>query len=524
MKPEWMGDNNNAFALLRVSGKGQEFNSSHFTQGDDIKRYAIDRGLNLVAIVPIVESAKESENRKQYAAMQMRALREGILHEINWKYDREARNLTDNERSERLVRQGKKVLHYVVDQKILWKGSPDADFLMRDYHAVQNKHYSRDLSTKVRTACRAKADSGWFPGRTPPWGYVHQKLKSENGFERRRGTVVIPGTPEKIRIVQREFELREPLSDGSVRSLKQIRKQIITEGLIPPRLVNGYHTGSIERRLTNKFYDCRFDWSGVEYPGLHERIIPKDLFWKVQETFGLKNPYRKSRGIFDGGWLRCAEPSCGCNIVYDPKEKTLKGTGERVSYKYYRCTNGRRVHRTLKGMSLTEEEIFDQFSGAVNSISITEDFARQLSEALNETQRKAQQAIAREIEGYQDAIKSLDAKNDRLFDRYDVGEIAREEYVHQKNRIRAERDHYTNVLGRANLLINDATCETAKSILELATNAESLWKMQSAQERKRFLDQLLSNQVLDGVTVRYELKKPFKTLSEMKQDSSWRRG
>ena len=72
-------------------------------------------------------------------------------------------------------------------------------------------------------------------------------------------------------------------------------------------------------------------------------------------------------------------------------------------------------------------------------------------------------------------------------------------------------------------MITDVSMETAKTILELATNAESLWKMASPQERKEFLEQLLSNPVLNGTTVEYQIRKPFVTLSEMKQDENWRR-
>lgn len=103
-----------------------------------------------------------------------------------------------------------------------------------------------------------------------------------------------------------------------------------------------------------------------------------------------------------------------------------------------------------------------------------------------------------------------------------VGHNPTNRYQRQIAKIRAHRRDFTELLKNANLQINDATCETAKSILEMATRAESLWKLPSPPERKKLLDDLLSNQVLDGPTVRYELKKPFKTLSEMKQDQNWR--
>ncbi len=90
--------------------------------------------------------------------------------------------------------------------------------------------------------------------------------------------------------------------------------------------------------------------------------------------------------------------------------------------------------------------------------------------------------------------------------------------------MRHDRAHFTDLMERAQLDINGAALETAKSILQLATNAESLWKLATPQERRSLLDDLLYNPVLDGVSVRYEIIKPLRTLSEMKQDSKWRIG
>ena len=55
-------------------------------------------------------------------------------------------------------------------------------------------------------------------------------------------------------------------------------------------------------------------------------------------------------------------------------------------------------------------------------------------------------------------------------------------------------------------IINGAQMETARSIIELATTAKSLWNQRSAIERRHLLDLLLSNRSLDGVNVRYDLK------------------
>ena len=71
-------------------------------------------------------------------------------------------------------------------------------------------------------------------------------------------------------------------------------------------------------------------------------------------------------------------------------------------------------------------------------------------------------------------------------------------------------------MGQANLMINDASFESAKSILELATSAKLVRKTRSPSERKAYRDRVLSNPVLNAPVVRYDLKKPFAGLVKMR--------
>ena len=92
----------------------------------------------------------------------------------------------------------------------------------------------------------------------------------------------------------------------------------------------------------------------------------------------------------------------------------------------------------------------------------------------------------------------------------------------QIQRVRQERYSLTNLLEKSQLTIHDAGLRVAKATLELATSAESQWKEQSPYLRREILGRLLSNPMLDGVTVRYELQKRFRTLSEMRGNENWR--
>jgi len=256
----WLGDDNRAIGTIRVSGLGQRENTSKVTQARDVIAYCKRMGIELVdlpgierngpapGIYYIIETARKSELRKKYKAIKKAADKLGIRHRVYYKYDREARNLTDNEVGENDVRADKYVLHYVLEDKILHKDSPDSDFLMRDYQAVNNKHYSRDLSTKVRNSYRTKAEMGWFPQTWTPLGYLHQKIKDEHGREFRRGTIIVRDpNPMIVKQVQREFELRAPhdLNDPKkILSLQEIRKKIIEEGYIAPNKIANYHTST----------------------------------------------------------------------------------------------------------------------------------------------------------------------------------------------------------------------------------------------------------------------------------------
>ncbi len=57
---------------------------------------------------------------------------------------------------------------------------------------------------------------------------------------------------------------------------------------------------------------------------------------------------------------------------------------------------------------------------------------------------------------------------------------------------------------------------TSETILELANHSKSLWKLMNESERVDLLKEVTSNRELEGITVRYSLKKPFEILKKIK--------
>jgi DNA invertase Pin-like site-specific DNA recombinase len=517
-----MNGNNKAIAILRVSTKRQEEGVSHALQAEQINEWVEKHGLNMVvAPFKIAESAKDTENRKQYHRAIDYALNNKIRHILFYMGDREARNLTENEYNEKLVRQDRIVLHYVREDKILYKNSSESDFTARDYQAVGNKDFSRRLSVKVNDAMRKKAENGWFPNNHAPKGYIHEYEKDSNGRPRKRGTIIVKDPDDRVvKMVIREFEL---CAQGY--SVTAIRKQIIDEGFIAPSAFKKYSPHGIEARLKNKFYRGKFDWQGIVYEGKHEIIIPKSILTAVDSRFGHKKIRRKEsaeKGIFSGGWLRCGHPECGLQITCEQTKKKIKETGELKEFRYYRCSNSRGVHESQRGSYVSEGDLLAKFEKVVERVQISKSFAAQISQALNDANATAKEAISREMQGFRDALKKLHEQQSRFLDLLARDVITDDECRMKLDEIERDRKHFTNLLEESQYKISDAWKMTSEMVLELAKNAKTLWNEGTLEEKLAIAKKLCWNPVLEGANLRYDLRKPFATISEMSEKEDWR--
>ena len=82
--------------------------------------------------------------------------------------------------------------------------------------------------------------------------------------------------------------------------------------------------------------------------------------------------------------------------------------------------------------------------------------------------------------------------------------------------------YYTSLIEKCSDTIIESQNRTTQKIIELATNAESLWNMRSTVEKVLFLKKVVSNPVLEGPTIRYDLQKPFAVIAQMSGNKNWR--
>ena len=224
-----------------------------------------------------------------------------------------------------------------------------------DINVAQAKQDNRNRRRKTLDGMEQRCRNGWYPSRTPSF-YAQVPSLDENGRPKRRGGTVVGPTEEGRRLVRREMDLH---LKGF--SLERIRRKCITDGLVPARYLATYTATQIDDHLKNIFYAAipnpradperphetfrsQFVWRGNWYEGKHEPIFSAAEWERLKASFGLKATQRvlKHQGLFATGplSLSCAADGCGCKVTYAPKTKP-----SGVTYSYYRCADGRRVHR-----------------------------------------------------------------------------------------------------------------------------------------------------------------------------------
>jgi site-specific DNA recombinase len=497
--------------ICRVSDPKQEDRFSLDAQEREGSAYAAKHGIDLAAKFIFQETASKAAQRKKFDEIlalvyaRSSASKMALLAE---KHDRLYRNHQNSSDVMRLIESGRVVVHFWKLGKVLDQSSDPSEFLVDDVMTSVNQYHARRIGREALKGMQERALQGWFPARSPV-GYKHVEQAVEGKRSGRATTerIIVPD-PDAIAWVRRMFELR-----ASGLSFSQIRATCLAEGVVPTRHRDTCSAQHVEQVIKNPFYAGRFRWAGNEYEARHELFVDQDVLRRALAVDAQSTLRKRTNDGALVGWLRCG--ACGCRITYEPK----RPHGARV-YHYYRCANGHRAHRRLHYHS--EERILEAFEPAVEAVALDRVRARQVAELLNRAHYKAQEAKRAQVEGFKASLVALERDEDEIYRDVKRGLLDEAGYRRQLARVRSERQRYADLLSQVQAAIDGAYLETAQSILELATEAKSLWKERSPAERRALLERLLSNPTWDGVTAGWDYKKPWGALAKIAKASKWR--
>lgn len=280
-------------------------------QLEAMKEYAKRQGWKVVdRFVDEGESARTANRPELKKLLEYCKEKKNVDVVLVHKIDRLARNLVDYATIKAILKQ-KGIRLVSVNEP--FEDNPIGN-LLENIIASISEWYSANLGEEVKKGYATKLRRGEWPHR-PPIGYrsVREEGKS----------VKHVADPVTSPLIRQAFELYST----SNYSLEELAGEMAERGL-KTRYSHPYSPQRMQTILSSQFYIGRFEWHGREYQGVHEPLITKDLYYRVQEVLKRRSTDNGEKGKLQfvlRGVLYCG--TCGQKLT---GEIHPRGT-------YYRC-------------------------------------------------------------------------------------------------------------------------------------------------------------------------------------------
>lgn len=476
-------------ALARVSSRQQEREGfSLDAQEDAMKRYAKQVGGEIIRLFRIAETASKGEERSTFKAMVAFVKRRS--HEIDgmlfYKVDRAARNLVDYVELERLE-SDYGVPFISVSQQT--ESSP-AGRMMRRTLANMASFFTEQMSVDIKQGLSRRVQEGWFHG-PPPFGYKTDRIDG-------RSIVIL--NPDAAPSVRRMFHLYA--YEGL--TVEMVVKRLAEEGYTYRASEPKFNRSSVHTVLHDRSYVGEIQFRGQWHPGKHEPLVDLATFTRVQSLLG-GHIFHGHQHTYAGGKIHCGH--CGHSIT---GERKTKKNGK--VYTYYRCTRynapghprnrvsevvlDNQVLAIFDRMRIDNDDIRDWFRAVL---------AAQTNDAQSESRAKRSELLRQQ--------SLLATQQDKLLNLLLETEIDQEAYNRKVADLRKRQDSINlqlEVVSRS----HDEMADLAAKAFELSQMLREKWLTADYTVKRRILDIVQLNSVLDGASLVMTIRKPFDVLAE----------
>ena len=392
----------------------------------DNHAWAKQQGVTVIAEYIDRAMSGTKDTRTEFQRMIEDAAKKQFEMVIVWKLDRFARNRYDSAiYKARLKKYGVRVVS--VKENIT--DSPEG-IILEGLLESMAEYYSANLSQNIRRGQRESMAKGLYCGGSVPYGYklVNKKL------------VVDDKTAPIIRYVFDQYAQGVP------------KKEIITElnkRGIRDRNGKPLSIAAFQYALSNTAYIGQFTYKGEVVPGLSERVIDDDTFFKVQERLKLlarapatskaKTVYLLQGKAFCG---YCGAPMVG--------ESGRSKNGE--VYHYYACADKKKKHTCKKKnerkgfiewyiVEQTVQYVLTPSRAARVAKAVVQEYKKEFSNSRVDDLEKALKQIDRELDKLVDAIvNSPKVAHRKIYDRMEALEVQKVEMETDLARLRIAQE------------------------------------------------------------------------------------
>lgn len=480
-----------AVIYARVSSREQEETGYSLpAQQELLEKYAERQGLKVTRTFSVAESASGAKQRQTFAEMMAHMEKNGIKVLVCEKVDRLTRNFKDAVAIDEWIQKDpERQVHLVKDSLVLHMNSRSQEKLNWGVRVIFAKNYIDNLSEEVKKGQAEKIRQGGFPARSP-LGY---KTVGEKG---RKSHVL---DEVKAPFVRSAFER---YATGNY-SLAALRELLYEEGL---RTRGGAKLSKsrLADTLGDPFYYGAMRWNDIVHSGLHEALVSREVWDKVQMVLrGKTTPHYKRHEFSFSKKIQCGE--CGGTISGEIKKGHI----------YYSCKHGKKCGQ--RG-TIREEVLENQLMGAFKLFEqITPAEADRIYAKIRENHTAETEYKQNALSELQKRYNALQRQLDILYDDRLAEKISQERWEEKQLKINEERAQIQAEIDR---LRSEETqyFELYINIIDLARRAREIYEKRTPAERRRLLSQIFSNLTLRDKIASYSLKKPLAVLAQRVQE------
>ncbi len=475
-------ENKKAFIYLRVStDKQAERGFSLPAQEEACRTYAAAHGFSVAQIFKDEGESARSSDRPQLQEMLSHCGDDGIEAVIVHKVDRLARNTLDHAVIVNHLRKKKIQLLSVAENL---NESPQG-LLLEGILASIAEFQSTNLATEVLKGMSERAKQGMWNTKAP-LGYKNVKEIVGSDIERK---YVIPDN-DRAKFVVKIFEM---FATGQYTGA-ELCDWLYSQGIKQRNANKPLSVSVVNRMLKNGFYIGLVNWNGIQGEGIHQPLISKDLFQRVQIVLHdrVHGRSKKRKNVFLlRGLMDCGE--CGRNITY---ERQVTSAGKAIPY--YRCSkkcDGRRV--ACSQSYVQAEALEEQVYKAIQAVRLPAYLVAKIEKKLQEIHEREQNAVVTERRQLNAKVEQLNEKERSLVNKYLENHITDEVYETVRAEIASER-----ITCKARLEANESTIQAAIRVLEqavmFARNLPVAYKRADEPLKRRILSIVFKDMVVKG--------------------------
>jgi len=452
-----------AATYTRISSELQADGHSLDAQAAACERLCSERGWQIVARYSDVQSGSTA-NRPQFRAMLAEAENRQFDVLVVHKIDRFSRSMVDIMLTfKRLYECG--VLFVSVTEQFDFTTSTGK--LMLAICSAFAQWYLDNLSDETKKGKRARAEKGMWNGMVP-WGYSVAYIKNQGDGK----PVVNPHAAAGVRLAFESYAQGQ-YSDLDIAGL------LNDAGFRPQgrgkRALPLWSKDSVRWLLTNPFYTGQVHYLAAAIKGQHDQIISPELFGRCQDIRATRRhkygcTARNGSHVYPlGGLARCAR--CGGH---------MRAASSKVGqhYRYYRDT-AREHSADCSQLWVRAERAEDAVGTFLSDLALPDDWQAQIIRMVGESTGRVD---------YEGETRRLNQKLDRLRQLFLMGDIARPQYMSERDAIQSMLKQLAPPqlpdLEQAAVILKDFSC---------------IWQNAMPMERKRILHELL-----DAVWLDYE--------------------